>query len=406
MTSLKTAPPNIHLLYRSWNRALLFLACALPSLGATLKFGKLFGTLLYLLLAAAWIGVALPQLVRRASVLPRLERLAPRLAAAVLLLFTVLFLIIYPLSHSGRFGKGSDRADALNVSIPRLLEGKNPYTVRTYLGNPVTPLPGALLLGAPFRELLRDAAYQNIFWVFMLFVLLSSVCRTRVEAFLVWVTFLFMCPALLLDVMTGGDFTVNAIYCAASTLWLLRALARPPDRSDRWRVPVLAAFWGVCLCSRPSYGVLVPFVAAYALQRHGFRALGGVGLALGVVAALVLPIYLPAPQDFSPLHIGGKLTATGRVTPALLGGAAGFALLLCGAAWAGRHRGIGFTFAAGAIFLALPVPLVILADSHRAGHLSLANLVFALSPALFAVFAMLLPGGQGEPALAIVPDER
>jgi hypothetical protein len=245
MQSLNTS------LLQQWQCRLgLFLACAVPSLGTGLKFGHTRGLAVYLLAAAAWTGFLLPALARRLSgaspeVQARAQRNAPRLAVVVMALLTVLFLVVYPLSHSGRLGRGTDRADALNISIPRLLHGENPYTVRTYLGNPVTPLPGALVLGAPFRVVFRDAAYQNLLWIGVLFLLLCGVASTRTEAFLLWVTLIFLCPALLQDVMTGGDFTINAIYCAAATLWLLQALPVSSAGSASggfrfWRVPLLA----------------------------------------------------------------------------------------------------------------------------------------------------------------------
>jgi hypothetical protein len=141
---------------------------------------------------------------------------------------------------------------------------------------------------------------------------------------------------------------------------------------------------------------LVPFVLAYAFQRRGWQAFGIVGLALGVYAALVLPIYLPAPQDFSPLHVAGKMTGSGLVTPLLLGGAAGLAALLGLMAWLGRRQERWFPFAASAVFLALPVPLVLGADWQKAGHFVGANLLFFVSASVFAVLALPLWTGRGQ----------
>lgn len=376
----------------SWqSRFWLFLACVLPSLGIALKFGKERGLLLYVLAAALWIGFLLPVAVRRANQWPHSEKYAWWGAATAVFLFAALFLVIYPLSHSGRFGKGTDRADALNISIPRLIAGRNPYTVRTFLNNPVTPLPGALILGAPFRLVFRDAAYQNIVWIFALFLLLCAVAATRVEAFLLWITVIFLCPVLLDDMMTGGDFVTNAIYCAVSTYLLLQAVeqADTPGRRRFWQWVPLAAFWGVCLCSRPTYLVLVPLVFATVVHRRNWTmALGLTGVALVVYAALVLPIYLPDPQDFSPLHLGGKLMGPGKETLLVKGEAAATALGLLLTAWLGRRLGTWFVFAAAAVFLVLPVPLLLLTTMRQTDHAEMADLLYAEAPAIFLVVAL------------------
>ena len=63
----------------------------------------------------------------------------------------VLFAVAYPVATSGLFGGGTDRADALDVTDAALLAGRPVYDTLTYLGNPPTPLPGAVLLAAPFH---------------------------------------------------------------------------------------------------------------------------------------------------------------------------------------------------------------------------------------------------------------
>ncbi len=106
--------------------------------------------------------------------LPLLQRLPYRAAtamvASVVIGVTVILLVLYPLANSGRLGPGSDRDEALDQATTSLLRGEYPYYQVTYLNNPITPLPGALLLAAPFVALTGSSIGQIPVWlaIFML----------------------------------------------------------------------------------------------------------------------------------------------------------------------------------------------------------------------------------------------
>jgi hypothetical protein len=72
-------------------------------------------------------------------------------------------LFIYPKANIHTPMRGSDRDDALLDATSALLRGEFPYSRPTYLGNPITPLPGALLLAVPF-VLAGNAALANALW--------------------------------------------------------------------------------------------------------------------------------------------------------------------------------------------------------------------------------------------------
>jgi len=92
------------------------------------------------------------------------EPTSARLVLLMTLLLIAAFIVLYPVARSGLFGPGSDRDDALNVALQALLSGHYPYYAQTYLGNPPTPMPGALLLALPFFAL-GTSAWQNLFWL-------------------------------------------------------------------------------------------------------------------------------------------------------------------------------------------------------------------------------------------------
>ena len=122
--------------------------------------------------AYIFIGFCLLQLGHK-LILPRFicfvtERRALFLALLTFLGVVLVFSILYPIAQAGLVGGGSDQDDALNIAATELIHGRYPYYPKTYLDNPIAPLPGAVFLAVPF-VLLGNSAYQNIFWLNCLF---------------------------------------------------------------------------------------------------------------------------------------------------------------------------------------------------------------------------------------------
>jgi hypothetical protein len=79
------------------------------------------------------------------------------------LAFAAAFIILYPVSLRHTLNQGSDREDALRIELSAVHQGRYPYDGRTYLGHAPTPLPGAMLLAAPFYAA-GHIAWQNFPW--------------------------------------------------------------------------------------------------------------------------------------------------------------------------------------------------------------------------------------------------
>lgn len=70
---------------------------------------------------------------------------------ALALAVCVLFAVIYPLAQNKP--DRDDSGQALGLATGAMLQGHYPYYARTYQGDPITPMPGCLLLAAPFQML-------------------------------------------------------------------------------------------------------------------------------------------------------------------------------------------------------------------------------------------------------------
>lgn len=276
-------------------RLLLTLSVLLPGLPTVERFGGRAGLFAYLLLgAAALLGVQHPR-ARRA-----VERIPPRAASVglglVLAALLAAFLALYPLAKSGRFGKGSDRDDALNRGAHALVQGENPYAERTYLGNTLSPLPGALLLAAPFA-LAGNSAWQDLFWSAVLLALALALLRDARAALLFMLAAFFVGVAPLHELATGGDLLANAVYVLAASLLLVWSCeARPGSRPLQL---LSAAALGLCLSSRANH-LLSMIAVAPALARATSmrRAALLAAVALAVFALLTGGAWLADPALF------------------------------------------------------------------------------------------------------------
>ena len=395
--ALTAAPPSSSSLLPSARFVIVpVIGCAFwlvfPSIGTVSKYLGAYGLGLYVVavpLVLAGIG---------ALVYPRLDSLltekqARLLALATLLVLVAAFAALRPITGVARAGHGSDRNEAMNLATAELLHGHYPYHPMTHLGNPISPLPGSLLLAAPFVWL-GDSAYQNFAWLAVFFVAARRQLRdSRKALLLIWAA-LALSPVVAQEIVTGGDLLANSIY----VLIFILALLRHPEQGVGW---FYAALLGVGLSSRANFLLLLPLVLAALARRAGWgRALKLMAVSCATFAAVTVPFYLADPQGFSPLHTVHKFDAASSGLP--LGG--GIVLLLdagLAVALLLRHRGGGYgtLLRDCAIVLALPVVGMVVLLSVRAGRADLASAGYGLWSIFFGLLGCAIvradPGARG-----------
>jgi hypothetical protein len=273
--------------------------------GATLPVTILF--------AGAVICVVLVTMPMWAPIIER-QRWKPLLTLWIGML--ALYAILHPMAeHRVLEGLGSDSEDALRIAAAELAAAHYPYYARTYLGGPITPLPGAVLLAMPFYYL-NKVGLQNV-----------------------------VCGELgsLDQFAVGGDYVTNLWYVIVACLCFIRSQS---DGKSYVRL-LCGVLLGLSMSSRPIYPlVFLPLLIAYLKQEQGVRrTIIALSIPTIVMTAVTLPFYLYDASSFSPLHIQHKLDF---LSPR----AAGFALYVLPIA--------GLGVACSGFFIRLSLPRLLL----------------------------------------------
>ena len=223
--------------------------------------------------------------------------------------------LLYPIANGrSESGAGSDADDALLLASSRLLSGEFPYSERTYLGNPVSPWPGSVLVFALLRTLVDNAALINLIVLFLGLLVLSRIDLSL--TFLV-TSALFMSPLAWHSLATGNDYIATSVTCACVGMRLLTAKMAQERTAYLWTLPL-----GVLVASRSITLVIVVGVfAAIWSTRTPREAVLSAAAVLGVGLVVSLPFMLASYEEFSPFHSNARL---GGLLGLLSGGA------LCG----------------------------------------------------------------------------
>jgi hypothetical protein len=184
------------------------------------------------------------------------------------------------------------------------LHGHHPYRATTYLGNEITPLPGAILLAIPFY-VVASVSLENIFWLGVLLLVTHWFFRSRSTAIIYVLVLLGASAANLDDFVVGGDYIVNAIYVCIA---LATVMAVHKKNYSVWLQIASEVFLGLAVDSRPVYFVALPLFFAYLLQRRSRQvAIRAVAISGCVAVILPLSLYLYDPAHFAPLHLRHEL---------------------------------------------------------------------------------------------------
>jgi hypothetical protein len=290
-------------------RILAFAGFTLTLVWVSVRFFKQLGVPAVLLYVAC-AGVALYLLILRyrlriVSLLS--SRRAHLVAAAVCILLLALSIPLHSLINrnalkiSGYSYGNTDVDDAITVALDTFLDGEYPYRARTWANSRISPMPGALLLALPFH-LMGDAAIQNVFWFYLLFLAAAYLMRDARYALVFWLLALALSPKIFEgQICQGSDHLANATYVALGALLLIELSRKHSDWLPRI---ACAAFCGITMSSRMNFLVLLPLVFSSLIRISGWRTAGLLMACAGCGFVVVTaPFYFYEPASFSPLHI-------------------------------------------------------------------------------------------------------
>jgi hypothetical protein len=347
----------------------LALCLLIPSTGTIQKYFGTQGALAYilvglpaLLLILRWI---LPTFISNLT-----EKQAFWLALLTFFFLVLAFAVLYPIANSGTINSGSYADEALNIAASELLHGRYPYYQKTYLGNLISPLPGAILFAAPF-VLLGNSAYQNLFWLAVFFIFAIRYFKGGVLALtLLWIILVFS-PSVLQNLVTGVDYLANTIYVLLLMWWVIRSVS--DGTAPAWRKIISSALLGIGLSSRSNFLLLTPLLFSALVQNAGWKpAIKYTVVMCLSFLAVTIPFWLYDPQGFTPLIQQTKKVAQYPVLPfggIIIPSVAGVIALAL--SFQRMNRDNVTLFRNCAIVQAFPVLCVIILSSLQAGSLFL-----------------------------------
>lgn len=284
----------------------------LPSIDTANKYFGIRGIAVFLCIGLVGLFISvryiLPILRDKIS-----ENVFLYLSAAMFIGLAVASAIGYQLATSRRFGAGSDADDALIIAAQELFSGNYPYYKETYLKNGISPMPGSVLISAPFT--LSGTIYLlNVFWLGVLFLIIRRISGNAVAFFGIALMLAFS-PTSLQNLATGSDYIANTAYILFG-IWALLTTAAYPS-SPNWQAYAAAVFFGLTLSSRSNFLVLLPLIFSALYQIGGFwQSMKYLTVAGIACLAVTLPFYIWDPAGFTPLIVqANKVTSIETVLP-------------------------------------------------------------------------------------------
>lgn len=292
---------------------LLIAFVLIASLDSVYKYTGFPGLVGYLLIASSFLFFYFrklyPIFVTKISL-----RLSITAAVVTAIGSGVLAFFLYNLANSGQIGPGSDGDDALILGATELINGRYPFYPLTYLGNPIAPMPGAVIFAVPFI-LLGVYPLQAVFWLIVFFGVIAITTGSLRGTLFMALPLLAVSPTIFQNLSSGADHIANSIYILVFSLLVIRAAWKESARW--WEFALPAALLGVGLSSRSNFAFVLPMLFLLLWKLKGLRfAIGTCAVIAAAFLAITLPFWLYDPQGFTPLLVQtGKMQQFNGIVP-------------------------------------------------------------------------------------------
>lgn len=202
----------------------------------------------------------------------------------------------------GGYGTGyGDADDALTIVASGLANATDPYGADTYLGNDLSPMPGAGLMALPFYLVAGNAAWQAPVLLGGAVLVIAKLASPR-TALLVLVTVLSS-AGFVWSYILGSDFMLAGCYQLAAALVAVAAVRRAAPLPVLLGVGLVLGVTGtVRVSALVSLAAIALVLVAVSTARQWVPVFAAAGV---TVAALTLPFLLLNGRDWDPLNVGG-----------------------------------------------------------------------------------------------------
>ena len=277
----------------------------ITSLGQVYKYGGLEGFIAFTLITLALVLIVDKKWNSIDALLSK-GYVSPILILCIVSLLICLFIALFPSANAGEYGGGSDADDALKIGAEAILSLSNPYHLQTYLGLPITPGLGAILLSIPFY-LLGNVSYQNFFWLLILILLIYKHFKNFNTTLILCVFVYVINPLSLVQIITGVDHLTNGIYVFIPLLIFITLFHKISQ--NKTLLFISAVMLGISISSRINFLFMIPILFAHIYHSSNYKqALKWTSVSTCTVLLLALPLYLNDPSSFTPVK-----NAAGRI---------------------------------------------------------------------------------------------
>ena len=216
----------------------------------------------------------------------------------VFLVITLLLLFFYPIADGLKLqNRGSDQDDCVIIGARGILDFQNPYSQRSYFGNPCSSGMGVLFLYVPF-------VFLNVYH-------LGAIAFTALSTYIVkWYSDSVYCSACFVTLLFGGLFQLEMLFIGTD-LYLIGCLlmvsslvlTRAVLTKSMILVFYAALLVGLLASSRINFLILVPITSLFIYFHWRNAALLFCLISLCIATVPSIYVFSLSPVDFTPFHL-------------------------------------------------------------------------------------------------------
>lgn len=217
----------------------------------------------------------------------------------IILLFTAAVAVVYPMADGLKeVGRGSDDDDAMRILAENIAVLKNPYFIRTYHGNPLSPGPGWAALWIPIA-LLGGYQFLNPIMLCAAGLTVKKCAKNGWLSANMFLVLILSSLAVWEMSTTGTDLFALGLCFLCLPLWIRKA------EKQHW-IFLLAVLLGMISTSRIIF-VYIPFLVGFVLWDGSKQKAVVVALTSLVVCVVLHAVfYYWSGGDYPPSHVFSK----------------------------------------------------------------------------------------------------